>query len=112
MAKFAVLMRENDHAWSKMSPEEQQTLLKRYFAWAEELRNAGRLEGGEPLKDGGRILRLEKGQVVDGPFTETKEVLTGFFFITALDLAEATEVARGCPALLHGETVELREIGH
>lgn len=112
MAKFAVLMRENDHAWSKLSPEEQQTLLKQYYAWAEELRNAGRLEGGEALKDGGRILRAEQGEVVDGPFTETKEVLTGFFLINAENLDEATEIARGCPALRHGESVELRETGH
>ncbi len=50
--------------------------------------------------------------MVDGPFTETKEVLTGFFIIEARDLDAAVEIARGCPALTHGERVVVRSIGH
>jgi hypothetical protein len=110
--QFALLMRENDNAWGRLSPEEQQRLLERYYAWVEELKQKDLLRGGEPLKSGGRLLRMVEGEVVDGPFAETKEVLTGFFIIECGSLEEATAIARGCPALSHGESVEVREIGH
>jgi hypothetical protein len=112
MAKFAIFMRENDNAWMKFSPEEQQQLLGKYYAWVDELKSKGAFLGGQPLRNGGRLLHATGGEIVDGPFTETKEVLTGFFLIEASDLGAATAIARGCPALGHGETVELREIGH
>ena len=39
-------------------------------------------------------------QVSDGPFIETKE-LTGFFLYRAENMAQATELSKGCPSLLH-----------
>jgi hypothetical protein len=112
MATFAVLMRENDHAWDNLPEAEQKRILALYYAWADELRKNEQLVGGQPLGRGGRVLRAVDGEIVDGPFTETKEVLTGFFLIEAESLEEAARIARGCPALGHGETVELRPIGH
>jgi hypothetical protein len=112
MPKFAIFLRESDDAWARLAPEEQQGLLQKYYAWVAELREKGVFHGGEPLKRGGRLLRASGAEITDGPFTETKEVLTGYFMIEAADLAQAAAVARGCPALGHGETVEVREIGH
>jgi len=112
MAEYMILMRENDGAWGSLSPDEQQALLERYFAWVEQLKQDGVFCGGKPLGSGGRLLRAVDGEVVDGPFTETKEVLTGYFVIEAPDLEAATAIARGCPALSHGESVELRPVGH
>lgn len=112
MPTFAILMREDDNAWSRKPPEEQQQLLQRYFAWIDDLRARDVFKGGEPLSDGGRLLQLVEGEVVDGPFTETKEVLTGFFLVEAEDWDDAVAIARTCPALFHGEQVELRMVGH
>ncbi len=112
MAKFMILMTENDDAWAKFSPEEQQKLLGGYYAWVERLRKDKLLVGGDALGRGGRTLRAEGGRVVDGPYTETKEVITGYFMIEAKDLDAATEIARGCPALGHGESVLVRPVGH
>jgi hypothetical protein len=105
-----VLMHESDDAWAKLSAEEKQRMMEKYFAWAAELRRGDHLRGGDPLVRGGRLLRVVDGEVVDGPFTETKEVLTGYFMIEARDLGEAATLARGCPALIHGESVVVREI--
>ena len=112
MPEFVILMRENDGAWAKMPAEEQQRLLQGYMAWVRDLRERGIFRNGWPLSDKGRLLRAVDGEVVDGPFTETKEVLTGFFVIEAEDLDAARAIARTCPALGHGETVELRPVGH
>jgi len=110
MPRFMVLMHESDDAWAKLSADEKQRMMEKYFAWAEELRRGDHFRGGDPLVRGGRLLRASDGDVVDGPFTETKEVLTGYFMIEARDLDEAATLARGCPALIHGESVVVREI--
>lgn len=68
--------------------------------------------GGAPIGEPGRVLRAAGGNVVDEPYDATKGVLTGYFTIEAKDLADATAIARGCPALLHGETVIVRPVGH
>ena len=110
MAQFIILLEENDNAWAKLSPEERQEIMQRYIAWVRELRSKDLMKAGEPLGRGGRALRVVDGQLVDGPYTETKEVLTGFFIIEAPDLDAATEIAKACPALAHGERVLVRPI--
>ncbi len=112
MAQFAVLMTENDDAWGRLPPAEQEALLAKYMAWVEELKKADRMRGGAPLGGPGRLLRRVAGAVVETPYAATKDVLTGWFLIEAKDLADATAVARGCPALTHGETVIVRPLGH
>jgi hypothetical protein len=48
--------------------------------------------------------------VTDGPFAESKEAIAGFFIIRADSLEQAVEIAKGCPCLEYGQTVEVREI--
>jgi hypothetical protein len=104
------LLRENDDAWAKLSAEEKQAVMKRYFAWVADLRAGDHMRGGDPLVRGGRVLRATRGEIVDGPYTETKEVITGYFLIEAADLDQASRLARGCPALGHGDSVVVRQI--
>jgi hypothetical protein len=47
---------------------------------------------------------------MDGPYTETKESVGGYFIVEAASLDEAAEIAKECPALLHDGVVEVREI--
>ena len=69
---------------------------------------------GSPLKDGNFTIKKSGSDfVVDGPFAESKETLiTGYFIIEAPNAEEAIEIAKGCPALTHGEEVDLFELGH
>jgi hypothetical protein len=112
MAKFIILMREDDNAWSKLPKEEQKALLARYHEWVDQLKAQGILHSGEPLGNGARLLRMVAGEIHEEPYTHSRQTLTGYFVIDAEDLTEATRIARGCPALIHGETVEVREVGH
>ena len=50
------------------------------------------------------------GEVVDGPYTETKEVVGGFFIVQAPGWEVARDMARACPALEVGDIIELREV--
>jgi hypothetical protein len=111
MPKFMILMQENDRAWSALAQEEQSRLMNLYFAWVDQLRKMEVLRDGAPLEAGGQQLRLVDGEVIDGPYTETKEVLTGYFVIEVGTIAEAVRLAQGCPALTHGETVLVRQLG-
>jgi hypothetical protein len=81
--------------------------------FAQELVAAGKMRGGAPLhpeEDGARV-RVSKGKVVvtDGPFTETKEVIGGFFMLEVKDRREAIAIAKRCPHI-HGGFVEVRRV--
>jgi hypothetical protein len=81
--------------------------------YAGELASQGKLKGGAPLQppESGASVRKRRGTItaVDGPYTETKEVLGGFFIVEAESLAEAVELAKACPAASYGG-IEIRPI--
>lgn len=109
MTQFMLLLRGGDEGTREYSPEQYQQLLQRYFDWSDQLRSAGHYITAEQLKSGGRLVRATP-TIVDGPFTETKETIGGYYLIEASNLDEATEIARQCPVLTHGGTVEVREL--
>jgi hypothetical protein len=90
-----------------LSPEEIRQNMARFTEWFERLNNAGKFKGGGPLGHYGKILS-GRDAVTDGPFVESKEAIAGFFVIRADSLEQAVEVARGCPGLQFGQTVEVR----
>lgn len=108
MSKFVFLLSGGDYA--NYSPEEHQKILERFMSWSEKIRKSGHHRASEELKRGGRTLSLKNQQVVDGPFTETKETIGGFFLIEAENLDEAMEIARECPHLTYNGRVEVREV--
>ena len=112
MSEYILLMHENDHAWTLMPKDEQQRILKRYFAWVDELKSTDSLRGGAPISDEGTLLQSVDGEVVEGPYTESKEVITGYFILEADSLEAAVAIARNCPALGHGEKVVVKRLGH
>jgi pimeloyl-ACP methyl ester carboxylesterase len=81
--------------------------MARFTEWFEQINNAGKFKGGGPLGHYGKVLTSRKA-VTDGPFVESKEAIAGFFLIRAESLEQAVEVARGCPGLEFGQTVEVR----
>jgi hypothetical protein len=105
MSKFLLLLNETPKDFKNLSPEAMQAMFERYRAWGASTREAGKLTGGQKLREeGGRHLRSQGGrvEVTDGPYAETKEVLGGFYMIEAADYAEAVEIAKGCPHLDRG----------
>jgi hypothetical protein len=96
---------------AELSPEQMQRQIQKYMSWIERLRAKNQFIAGEPLEDDGKVLSGNGGRTVtDGPFTEAKEVVGGYFIIRARDLDEAIEVSRGCPIFENGGSVEVRPI--
>ncbi len=112
MPKFLMLARSTDQAWKDISPEEGQRIVQQYMDWSNRMRAAGRLGASNKLKDGeGRVLSGDGAQtaVKDGPYSETKEVVGGYWLLEAADFDEAVKLAKDSPHLRFG-TLEIRAI--
>jgi hypothetical protein len=113
MPEFVFFLRGGEENVQDFSLEELQVHVNEYFAWITELSQTGHFKGGQPIAAEGKVvLRSPKQQLVvkDGPFAESKEIITGYFLIEADDLAQATEIAKGCPILDISGAVEVRPI--
>ncbi len=90
-----------------------QAAIEQYMAWGERLRERGLLGHSHKLADEpGRVVRSANGaiRVTDGPYSETKEVLGGFYIVVADNYDQAVNLTRDCPHLQHGGTIEVRQI--
>jgi hypothetical protein len=85
--------------------------LQKWAAWLEELAAKGHLkERGQPLDDGGTVVRDRAGSTTDGPYAESKDIVVGFTIVEATDLAQASALAKGCPIFENGGLVEVRPV--
>lgn len=111
-SSFLLLVRETTpEAYDAMSPAERRRSLDRWNAWVDEMAARGKLRDGQPLQATGRLVSGARGErVTDGPFTEAKELVGGYFLLTDVTLDEATAIAQQCPNLAYGMTVEIRPI--
>jgi len=92
-----------------LSPDQIQKFMTQFGAWMAQMQGANQLKIVGRLEDEGRRLSNEQGQIiVDGPYAETKEVVGGYFVISARDIDSAVEIAKGCPILQNQGTVEVR----
>jgi hypothetical protein len=98
---------------SQLPTDELMTAMGKYN---EELVKAGVMLAGEGLKASSFGKRVEfvgsKRSVVDGPFSETKELVAGFWLWQVKSMEEAVEWAKRCPNPMPGEesTLELRPV--
>ena len=97
-----------DTGYGELAP----VMLERYMTWIQGLRDSGRFMGSYKLHDQtGRRLTIRGGEVIDGPFIESKDAIGGIFIIDAASLDEAAEIARSCPCLdLQNGYMEVRVI--
>jgi hypothetical protein len=95
------------------TPEQMEQIMGEWMAWIRGIREQNRYHGGDPLDDSGKDLRGPKGSTItDGPFVEAKELVAGYFIVSAPDLDAAVEMARGCPIYKRNGSVEVRRIEH
>lgn len=77
--------------------------------FGEAIAAAGQLKSAASLASLGSALRVSAGRVLDGPFTEVKEMVGGYFLLCGVTRAQALDWARRCPAA-EWATVELRPL--
>lgn len=110
MNDFLLIFRSDERIPRESSPEEMQANMKRWMDWIGGIAAQNRLtDRGNRLHHAGKVLKANN-VITDGPYTEVKESVGGYTMIKASSLEEATELAKGCPILLVGGSVEVREI--
>ena len=73
--------------------------MELFTEWVQKVLN-GRFVSGAPLEDGDAYLLKSKTDVVtDGPFIESKEMISGYMIINAKDIQEAVELTKLNPLL-------------
>ena len=92
------------------SPEVMQAQMGKWMAWIEKLNKEGKFVSGEPLLPGGKTVSGTQKTVTDGPYTEGKEVVGGYFIVNANDFDEAVEIAKDCPDYEYGGSVQVRQV--
>jgi len=104
-----LLLYDNPADWRNVSPEEMQKAIEKYHAWTVKpfTKDSKRL-----AEDAGKVIRSHGGQAraTDGPYSETKEVLGGYYTIEAASYDEAVKLALDHPHLEYGGTVEVRQV--
>ncbi|QDT40720.1 YCII-related domain protein [Gimesia alba] len=110
MPKFMFVYRGGHEGMEHATPEEMQQVMQVWMDWIQGGVEAGwLLDGGDGLKPEGAIVNADLS-VIDGPFTESKELVGGYSMVEAHDLAAAIELAKGSPMPQSGGTVEVRQI--
>jgi hypothetical protein len=105
--RFMLLLKATADSEAGVMPSPE--LVAAMGRYNNELLQAGVLLAADGLRSSSRGARVkfsgEKRTGIDGPFTETKELIAGFWMIQAKSLEEAVEWARRCPAPM-GEGVD------
>ena len=111
--KYLLLIYGNEAAMMSADKSSVEQMMAAYAAYAEAMKKAGVLVGGErlrPISDATTV-RVANGktQVLNGPYAETKEQLGGYYMIDAPDLDAALSWASRCPGAQFG-SIEVRPI--
>lgn len=102
--EFIVLIVEPEWDPSSVSPEDWQEAMHAHQAFAQAVTEAGaQILGGDALMPPSAAVRITPGQdggapvFTDGPFGETKEIVTGYYKLEVKDAAQARELAAKVP---------------
>jgi hypothetical protein len=111
--RYLLLICSDDQATAPPPRAEMEAIVQGHARFAQELRTAGKMVHGERLRPDSEAARVRfkagQRQVMDGPFTETKEALGGFYLIECESKQEAVEWAKKIP-LREGGFIEVRPI--
>jgi hypothetical protein len=112
MTQYAAIIYSEDADWTQ---PEYSAVTEQYAEFGQAI--ASIFRGGAALYPTSTATTVtvkggRGGEVVttDGPYAETKEVLTGFYLIEASDLDEAIKVASQIPAAWYGGSIEIRPV--
>lgn len=108
--KYLVLLYAEEGAWP---PEEHKAAIQKSVDLCHELHAKGQYRGAAPLQPPSTAtylqVRNDRVMILDGPFSETKEHLGGYFLIDVDSLDEAIVIASRIPGATRG-TAEIRPI--
>ena len=109
MTQYMILIYEREADYATLAPEAWGSIVDAHNAFAKAVADlGGTILGGAALQPTPTATSIRGGQVTDGPFVESKEVLGGYYLIEARDLDHALEIGKLTPAPYGG--VEVRPV--
>ena len=90
------------------SKEDIQRAIDAFYVWHEGMVAGGRMKRGSRLMKDGKF--VSRRGVIDGPYSQAKEVLGGYWFVQANSLEEAAQLLAQNPCLAYGLVNEIREL--
>ncbi|WP_069465457.1 YciI family protein [Actinacidiphila rubida] len=93
-----------------LSPSDLQAHVEKWHRWSDALARQGRRTTGTALGAPGAAVRGRDRVVTDGPYAESKDLVTGSMLFEADSLEDAVDVARTCPTYEFGGSVEVRPV--
>jgi hypothetical protein len=110
---YMLLMMEPTGQRRTRTPEQGREVYGRMVQWGEQLKSRGLLLASESLSLGPETARVQvrdgQRRIVDGPFSEAKELVGGFFLVDVATREQAVAIAAECPAA-EWCTVEVRAL--
>jgi hypothetical protein len=109
---YMLLIVEPVHQRRTRSPDEGRGVYQRMLDYTESLKRKGVLVASNSLREAAVRLNVRGGRprLMDGPFTEAKELVGGFFLLDCGTREQALQFAGECPAA-EWATIEVREVG-
>ena len=109
MSEFMLLLYHDPKGFQKLSPEQMQQALEKYMAWT---KKPFMVDSKRLAEDAGKVIRPQGGKprATDGPYSESKEILGGYYTIEAKDYDEAVKRTLDHPHLEFGGTIEVRQL--
>lgn len=110
MKDFMMIFIGTDYQELGLSPEQLQDQMGKWFTWNEKMRKQGVVKNGNALVPVAKRVSGADRTVTDGPFVGGKELIGGYYVVTAEDADAIVEIAQDYPDYDLGGTVEIREV--
>lgn len=106
-----LFIRNEGNPVAELSLKKQQEHVQKVGNFIKNLVEQKKMKMAQPLEMEGSIISFQNGHFIDGPFNETKEVISGYYHILAKDISEATKIAKSDPRFEDGNwRIEIRPI--
>ncbi len=113
MSKYLLLFRNSaasEVTFQESTPEEMQAEMEKWGQWIGTIASQGKLIATDALDMGGKLIAQRGAVITDGPYVESKELVTGYMVLQADSEEEAVEFSKGCPIFDIEGIVELRKL--
>lgn len=111
MKEYIVLIRNQGNPVAHLTNEEQRAHIEKVGRFIREKISEGKILSAEPLEREGTFLAKSKKGFIDGPFNETKEVISGYYIMKASGLEDVKEILQQDPRFEEGNwEMEIRPI--
>src|SRR3954454_17346678 len=109
-ARYMLIFRGGAVSRDDVSPSVLQAHVEKWDRGSDELARQGRRNVGTAIDNGGKAVGGHERVVTDGPYAESKDLVTGPMIIDAPSQEAPVEVARRCPTYEFGGSVEVRPV--